>query len=128
MSAVRMPIGVLFSFSSSYVLRAVSFTPVLGPTFDLGRFFYEHTASMRCGLERFSTLSCPSRECSSELQVPRPTRLPISPSSTRSTETPREPWNPTGILAIRGPERLRSRRIDAFLQGRLEARRRAQSP
>src|SRR5438093_3789764 len=45
-----------FHFSSPYVLRAVSFTPALGPTFDLGRFFYEHTPSIGVDSKDFRLL------------------------------------------------------------------------
>src|SRR5213080_5230651 len=123
-----MPIGILFSFffvvcpSSGLIYSRVRsdfrFREV---------FLLTHTLD-ECGLEGFSSAGCASRECSSELQVPRPTRLFIRPGSTRPTETSGEPWNPAGILALHGPRGLRSRGLDALLQGRLEARRRSQSP
>src|SRR5213594_577249 len=122
-----MPMGILFSFffvvcpSSGLIYSRVRsdfrFREV---------FLLTHTLD-ECGLEGFSTLGGASRECSSELQVPRPTRLPICSGSTRPTETSGRPWYPAGILALRRPGRFRSRGPDALLQGRLEAGRRAQS-
>src|SRR5881396_1711911 len=126
--AVPMSLGVLFSFffvvcpSSGLIYSRVRsdfrFREV---------FLLTHTLD-ECGLEGFSSAGCASRECSSELQVPRPTRLFIRPGSTRPTETSGRPWNPTGILALRRPGHFRSRRPDGLLQGRLEARGCAQSP
>src|SRR5436305_13104002 len=51
-----MPIGILFSFFFVVRPSTASFTPVLGLTFDLGRFFYEHTPSTRVDSKDFRLL------------------------------------------------------------------------
>src|SRR6266516_2291543 len=51
-----MPIGVSFSFFFVVRPSTASFTPVLGPTFDLGRFFYDHAPSTSVDSKDFRLL------------------------------------------------------------------------
>src|SRR5437773_695 len=51
-----MPIGLSFSFFFVVRPSTASFTPVLGPTFDLGRFFYEHAPSTSVDSKDFRLL------------------------------------------------------------------------
>src|SRR5205809_3640630 len=51
-----MPIGILFSFFFVVRPSTASFTPALGLTFDLGRFFYEHTRSTSVDSKDFRLL------------------------------------------------------------------------
>src|SRR5881397_907225 len=122
-----MSLGVLFSFFVVCPSSGLIYSRVRSDFRIREVFLLTHTLD-ECGLEGFSSAGCASRECSSELQVPRPTRLPICSGGTRPTETSGRPWYPAGILALRRPGRFRSGRLDALLQGRLEERRRDQSP